>query len=114
MRMKRPPQPLVFRFDTATDLCGAVAELYGFDPAAPSALCSWRGRYFLQVCAGLTKRKRLAEAVGRYGSCLGASPVLYSFCQEHGAEISRDAVRELGAALCGINKDPKNGKNSEE
>jgi len=103
--MKGPPQPLVFRFDTVTGLCGAVAEFYRSNPRASSALCSWEGSYFLRIGAGLVQRKRLAKAVKRYGSCLGARPVLYSFCQEHGAEISQDAVHELGEALSKINRD---------
>lgn len=99
MRLKTPPQPVVFRFDGPTALCAAVEEIYRMDPQAPSALCRWRGRYFLQVRAGLHMRGRLARSGARYGACLGASPVLYAYCQEHGKEISRDAVAKLGRAL---------------
>lgn len=94
-----PPQPLVFVYDGPTALCAAVSELYREEPQAPSELCMWRGRYYLQVGAGLGARKRLAGIGGRWGHCLGACPVLYSFCREHGREISRDAVAQLGGAL---------------
>lgn len=99
MKLKRPPQPLVFVYDGPTALCAAVAELYRREPGAPSALCVWRGRYYLQVGAGLSRRRRVIRAGGRWGRCLGASPVLYAFCREHGREISQDAVSQLGGAL---------------
>lgn len=97
--MKMPPQPLVFRYDGATALCAAVAELYRLEPQTPSALCMWRGKYYLRVESGLSKRKHVAETGGRYGVCLGPCPVLYSFCQEHGEEITQNAVAQLGGAL---------------
>ncbi len=52
MRMKTPPQPLVFRLEGATALCGAVAEIYRRWPAAPSCLCIWQGFYYLRVEIG--------------------------------------------------------------
>lgn len=111
MRLKTPPQPLVFCFEGATALCGAVAEIYRVEPKAPSALCLWQGKYVLRVSAGLLRRRRLAQAACRYGECLGASPVFYAFCLEHGEEISADAVSQLGGALEG---DKKNRNNPEK
>ncbi|RKJ38273.1 hypothetical protein D7X94_16985 [Acutalibacter sp. 1XD8-33] len=108
MRLKTPPQPLVFCFDGATALCGAVAEIYRIQPKTPSALCLWRGKYILQVSSGLLERRRLAQAVCRYGECLGASPVFYAFCQEHGEEISGDAVSQLGKALSKYGENQRN------
>lgn len=99
MKLKTPPQPLVFVYDGPTALCAAVSELYRLEPRTPSALCMWRGRYYLQVGACLGKRRRLARVGERWGLCLGACPVLYAFCREHGREISRDAVAQLGGAL---------------
>lgn len=99
MKMKTPPQPLVFVFRGPTALCAAVSELYRMEPRVASSLCVWRGKYFLQVGAGLCRRSRMAQKVEQYGECLGASPVLYAFCREHGQEISQDAVAQLGKAL---------------
>ena len=99
MKLKRPPQPLVFVYDGPTALCAAVCELYRLEPKAPSALCMWRGRYYLQVGAPLRGRRRVWRAGERWGQCLGARPVLYAFCGEHGREISRNAVAQLGGAL---------------
>ncbi len=99
MKLKRPPQPLVFVYDGPTALCAAVSELYRLEPVAPSALCMWRGRYYLSVGAGLNMRARLRRTGGRWGRCLGPSPVLYAFCREHGCEISGNAVAQLGGAL---------------
>ncbi len=67
MKLKRPPQPLVFMFDGPTALCAAVSELYRREPKAPSALCEWRGRYYLQVGAPLNGRRRLAGVGERWG-----------------------------------------------
>lgn len=99
MKLKTPPQPLVFMYDGPTALCAAVSELYRMEPGTPSSLCVWRGRYYLKVSAKLSKRKRLVETGGRWGRCLGACPVLYSFCREHGCEITQNAVAQLGGAL---------------
>lgn len=107
MRMKKPPQPLLFRFDGPTTLCEAVQELYRLDPGVSAALCLWQGKYHLLVAAGLRGRKRLAQALRRYGTFLGASPVLYAFCREHGQEITRDAVARLGAVLEGAPPEKK-------
>lgn len=111
MKLKRPPQPLVFMFDGPTALCAAVSELYRREPKAPSALCEWRGRYYLQVGAPLNGRRRLAGVGERWGRCLGARPVLYAFCREHGREISQNAVAQLGGALL---RHGKRGKKREE
>ena len=110
MRLKTPPQPVVFRFDGPTALCSAVEEIYRMAPKAPSALCRWQGRYFLQVRAGLGMRRRLARSGARYGACLGASPVLFAFCREHGCEISRDPVAKLGGALARGKKEGQTGE----
>lgn len=99
MKMKTPPQPLVFRFDGATALCGAVENIYKLSPCVSSALCRWREWYFLRVGAKLGMRGQLMRAVAGYGDYLGVSPVLYAFCLEHGEEISGDAVAQLGGAL---------------
>ncbi len=32
MKLKRPPQPLVFVYDGPTALCAAVCELYRLEP----------------------------------------------------------------------------------
>lgn len=110
MRMKSAPQPIVFRFDGASALCGAVEDIYRLAPGAPSGLCRWKGRYFLRVEAGLAQRRVLSEAAERYGRCLGASPVLYAYCREHGQEISQDPVAKLGQALA----ESGGGRNNQE
>lgn len=99
MKLKTPPQPLVFAFEGPTALCAAVAELYRLAPGAASSLCEWRGKYYLQVDAGLGGRRKLMGIGGRWGRCLGAAPVMYAFCREHGREISEDPVAQLGGAL---------------
>lgn len=106
MKLKAPPQPVVFRFRGPTALCGAVEEIYKLASRVPSDLCKWRGAYYLQVGAGLGERRRLAAAAKRYGDFLGVCPVFYAFCREHGREISGDAVAKLGGAL---RKDSKDG-----
>ena len=110
MKMKTPPQPLVFRYDGPTALCRGVAALHRLAPRTSSALCLWRGKYYLRVGATLRLRRQLAETGSRYGLCLGACPVLYAFCQEHGEEITQDAVAQLGGAL----NSRENKKNQEE
>lgn len=99
MRIKTPPQPLVFQYEDATALCGAVENIYQLSPDVPSTLCRWQGKYFLRVNAKLGLRRQLAEVVKGYGDCLGICPVLFAFCLEHGEEISQDAVVQLGGAL---------------
>lgn len=111
MKLKRPPQPLVFVYDGPTALCAAVSELYRLEPKTPSALCVWRGRYYLQVGARLSGRRQLARAGERWGRCLGACPVMYAFCREHGCEISQNAVAQLGGALA---RQGGNGKKRKE
>lgn len=92
-------QPLVFCFGSATALCGAVAALYAAKPIAAASLCAYRGRYYLAVGAGLKNRCRVAALAENFGENLGAAAVLYAFCAEHGTEISKNAVAELGKAL---------------
>ena len=99
MKLKTPPQPLVFVYDGPTALCAAVSEFYRLEPLATSALCMWRGRYYLLVGAGLSRRRKVRRTGERWGQCLGPSPVLYAFCREHGCEISGNAVAQLGGAL---------------
>lgn len=98
-RLKTPPQPLVFRFEKASDLCGAVARLYRVVPGMAAGLSGYGGRYYLAVYAGLRERRRVLLAARGLGVCLGAAPVLYSYYAEHGGEVSRSAIAELGAVL---------------
>lgn len=111
MRIQSPPQPLVFRLEGPTALCGAVAAIYRSWPQAPSGLCLWRGAYYLQVGVGLAQRQRLARAAGRYGRCLGPCPTFYAFCREHGEEICAEPVAKLGKALVNGGGGTENGKN---
>lgn len=92
-------QPLVFCFGTATALCSAVASLYAVLPCAAASLCVYRGRYYLAVRAKLQNRPKAAALADNFGENLGAAAVLYAFCAEHGTEISKNAVAELGKAL---------------
>ena len=99
LRLKRPAQPLVFCFPGVSALCGAVARIYGVFPNAPALLCLYQGRYYLAVSASLRERRQIFLAAGEFGAYLGAAPVLYSYYAEHGRELSRNAVAELGTAL---------------
>ena len=99
MRLKYPAQPLVFSFSGVTPLCGAVSKIYEIYPDVDAALCLYRDRYFLAVYAGLSMRGRVFRTAGEYGAYLGPGRVLYSFFEEHGQSISRNAVEDLGAAL---------------
>lgn len=99
MRMKAPAQPLVFCFSGVSSLCGAVEELYARYPGIKAGLCLYRGRYYLAVHAGFLERRRVFLTAGGYGGYLGPAPVLYAYYAEHGRELSRNAVEELGALL---------------
>ena len=99
--MKRPAQPLVFRFRGATALCGAAAARYGSFPKLEASLCLYRGFYYLRVCATLRERFPVRRTLAPFGLWLGASPVLYAYCEEHGRCLSTNAVGELGRALWG-------------
>lgn len=101
MRIKSPVLPLVFRFGSVSAMMNAVAVLYGLRPDTQARLCLFAGRYYLAVGAGLTERPGIRSGAGEFGRCLGAAPVLYAFCAEHGREISQNAVIDLGGALCG-------------
>lgn len=101
MRLKRPAQPLVFRFRGATALCGGAAALYGNFPKLEASLCLYRGFYYLRVCAALRERFPVRRTLAPFGLWLGASPVLYAYCEEHGRCLSTNAVGELGRALWG-------------
>lgn len=103
LRLKHPAQPLVFCFSGVSALCSAVARIYGALPDAPALLCLYQGRYYLAVSAGLRERRRIFPAAGEFGSYVGAAPVLYAYYAEHGRELSRNAVSELGTALSGGN-----------
>lgn len=98
-RLRFPPQPLVFCFSEVTALCGAVARLYGLVPGTAAALSVYRGRYYLAIHAGLLKRRLVFLIAGEFGEYLGPARVLYSYYAEHGRELSRNAVAELGSAL---------------
>lgn len=99
MRLKRPAQPLVFYFSGVSALCGAIIRLYGAAPDVKASLCVYRGRYYLAVYAGLRERRQTRLAAGEFGTYLGPACVLYAFYVEHGRELSKNAVAELGSAL---------------
>lgn len=105
MRLKYPVQPLVFCFSDVTALCGAVAKLYRVYPGVGASLCLYRGQYFLAVRSKLSMRKAVYRAAAEYGLYLGPGRVLYSFFEEHGRGISKNAVETLGAALHRFDKD---------
>lgn len=99
MRLKSPAQPLVFCFSDATSLCAAVQALYRLRPHLTAGLSLSGGCYYLCVQAPLRDRqvvRRVSPAC-----CLGAAPVLYACRREHGAELSRNAIQELGRPLSG-------------
>jgi len=98
-RLRFPAQPLVFCFSKVSALCGAVARLYGLIPGTAASLSLYQGRYYLAVHAGLRKRRLVFLIAGEFGEYLGPARVLYSFYAEHGRELSRNAVTELGKAL---------------
>lgn len=99
MRVKSPVQPLVFCYGEADSLCIAVSALYRSLPHMPALLCLCRGKYYLAVYSRLLERSRAYRAAMETGSYLGPAPVLYAFYAEHGRELSRNAIAELGAAL---------------
>lgn len=96
-KLKTPPQPLVFCFGGIVPLCGALAGLYALSPGMRASLCLYRGRYYLEVWSPLKQRPRVLEAAGGKGGCLGPARVLYAFYAEHGRELTRNALRDLGA-----------------
>lgn len=98
-RLKFPAQPLVFCFSEVSALCGAVVRLYSLVPCTAASLSVYRGRYYLAVHAGLRKRRLVFLIAGEFGEYLGPARVLYSYYAEHGRELSRNAVAELGSAL---------------
>ena len=99
LRLKYPAQPLVFCFSGVSALCGAVVQIYGLFPDAPALLCLDQGRYYLAVSCGLRERRQIFLTAGEFGAFLGAAPVLYAYYAEHGRELSRNAISELGTAL---------------
>lgn len=99
MRLKRPPQPIVVRYPGATALCDGVAELYERNPKLQARLCLYRGNYYLKAAASIGQRPQVRRTGEKYGTVLGACPVLYAYCEEHGVRLSSDAVKELGGAL---------------
>lgn len=98
-RLGSPAQPLLFCYPQVSALCAALAELYGRFPAMGACLCLYRGEYFLALHASLSLRGPVLAIAGKYGAYLGPSPVLYSFFAEHGRELSRNALQDLGALL---------------
>lgn len=104
-KLKTSPQPLVFSFAGAASLCGAVRRLYRMPRKSgmlPASLCAYRGRYYLAVGCTLRERCKVLSLAVEFGRCLGPAPVLYAYYAEHGREISRDAVAQLGGALSGL------------
>lgn len=99
MRLKKPAQPLVFCFPNVSALCGAASELCGLYPGVKARLSLYREKYFLAVYSSLGQRASVVRALGEYGLFLGPGRVLYSFYEEHGRLLSRDAVKELGGPL---------------
>lgn len=99
MRLKRPPQPLVVRYTGATALCDGVAGLYEKYPQLKATLCLYREKYYLKAAVRLSQRPQVSRTAEEYGTVLGACPVLYAYCEEHGRRLSADAVKELGGAL---------------
>lgn len=99
LRLKAPPQPLVFCFQDATGLCAAVQALYRLRPQLGAGLSFSGGRYYLCVEAPLRDRQLVRGAAP--ACCLGAAPVLYAYRREHGMELSRNAIKELGRPLAG-------------
>lgn len=99
LRLKTPAQPLVFCFRDATALCAAVQELYRLRPRLAAGLALSGGRYYLSVQAPLRDRQVVRACAPL--SCLGAAPVLYAYRREHGTELSRNAIKELGRPLAG-------------
>ena len=99
MKLKRPPQPLVFQYENVTALCTAVVQLYQCRPWQ-AALCLYRWRYYLSIGCALGRRQEARRVAGNPGGrCLGPCPVLYAYFEEHGLSLSRDAVTQLGGAL---------------
>lgn len=101
LRLKRPAQPLVFRFSGAGPLCGAAIALYEVFPGLESSLCLYRRAYYLKVGASLLQRPKVRRAASPYGRYVGACPVLYAYYAEHGRSLSTNAVEELGVVLRG-------------
>lgn len=99
MRLKHPPQPLVFSFRGVSSLCGAVSAVYELLPQVPSSLCLYRGIYFLALQVPLRYRIPVAAAATEFGAYLGPGAVLYAFFEEHGQKISSNVVALLGKAL---------------
>lgn len=97
MRLKRPPQPLVFCFADAASLCAAWVGLYERLPCLRAGLCLYRGRYYLAAYGKLADRGMILSAAGGYGVCLGPAPVFYAYCAEHGLELSQNVLQELAA-----------------
>ncbi len=99
MRLKTPSQPLVFCFSGVSALCGAVEKLYDLYPKASASLCLYKNCYYMAVYSCLAMRGKVHGILSEYGKFMGPSGVLYSFFEEHGTFITRDAVTQLGAAF---------------
>lgn len=99
VQLKAPLQPLVFCFSGVSHLCTAVARLYDFYPQVKASLCLYDRKYYLAVHSKLKMRRKVFRLLVEFGSYLGPGSVTYAFYEEHGKNISDDAVSELGAAF---------------
>ncbi len=96
-RLKFPPQPLVFCFTDASALLGGIKRLYqAFESPPAGDLCLYRGKYYLAVHCGLLQRRAAVLEACEFGACLGAARVRYAYYAEHGRELSRAAITQLG------------------
>ena len=99
LRLKSPSQPLVFCFTGVSSLCTAITALYEAYPNVSASLCLWEEKYFLAVHSRLKTRRAIFCILTEYADFLGPGSVIYSFYEEHGKNISQNAVAELGAAM---------------
>ena len=99
MRMKAPPQPLVFCFTGVTVLCEAVSALYRMDAAIKASLCVYAEKYYLAVYLSLKKREKFRKLLREYGEFLGPGCVQFAYFAEYGRKITGDAVAGLGSAM---------------
>lgn len=98
-RLKLPPQPLVFFYRDLSSLCCALSGVYALSNRLRASLSLYRGEYILALWSPLRLRERIVAAAGRWGTCLGPAPVFYSYCAEHGVELSQNALKDLNTLL---------------
>ena len=101
VRLKRPAQPLVFQFQRAGSLCAGVGFLFQAVAKLAGSLGLLRGADYLKSAASLRQRQSVRRLAAPFGKPLGACPVFYAYCEEHGRCLSTNAVEELGGALWG-------------